>query len=100
MVDMDATFEYSQTELVRFSNASGNIRIYPNSTKGNFRVEFGKDSKIKRVTIYSQFGEQVRVYEGLGQESQLIETKNLASGTYTVEVKGKDRVNYIQLIVL
>ena len=64
------------------------FKIYPNPTKNQFTIELNPSVKLEKVFIYNTLGQLV-----LTSEEKTIDTSNLSSGSYIVELEtnqGKD----------
>lgn len=76
MITYDLTLALSIEEVFDL-----NFQIYPNPAKNQFTIQLHETSILEKINIYNILGEEV-----LNTEELVVNTSNLSSGTYIVEV--------------
>lgn len=94
MVDLDETFEYSETIVVRTSSVSDSkmveVNIFPNPTANYLNLDF-KGASNADMNIRIVNGNGSAVYNGTGTDVERIDVSEYATGTYFLIVdNGKE----------
>jgi hypothetical protein len=80
------------TEIIDL-NSSSKILLYPNPTNQNTTLEFDNSSQdICTLTIYDTQGRLVRTINGITADKSEIETNNLTSGLYFLQLRTDKKV--------
>ena len=87
MVDRDATFTYSRIRSVNFDEIRA-VNVYPNPVSDILFVQDLTSENVKQVLIVSNSG--VIVYKSSEISANGINVKDLAVGSYTVQIVEKD----------
>lgn len=74
--------------------AISNFEIYPNPTKNHFKIELDNTLILEKVSIYNTLGQVI-----LMSEESNVNTSNLASGSYIVEVTTNQGQSSKKLII-
>lgn len=83
-VDIDGSFKYSPIITVHFSVGMSLLKIYPNPSTVNFKVEASQ--KVRSVELSDINGKVVKKYK----VSTTYETSGIAAGTYLVRIIFED----------
>ncbi len=86
----------SLANSVKEVKTSGNIRIYPNPTHGEFEIE-GCNSEISDVKVCDLTGKVQKTFEGNCSE---YDVSTLAKGTYLLQVKAFQKKIVSKLIIV
>jgi hypothetical protein len=84
MVDDDATFAYSKIESLHLNLASFTV-LYPNPASQKLFIKTEQGNSASKVEFYNTIGERV-LHINNYEFNNGIDLKNLATGTYTVNV--------------
>lgn len=83
-----------------FDAAIQNLNIYPNPSNGQIIIPNLNENETYTLSVYDALGKKVFEESTRSTESQLqLDLQNLSSGTYTLQIIGKD-VNYSSKLVL
>jgi len=90
MIDLDGSYEYSDTEVVRFKRSDNRLTIYPNPTNGEFTVALGVEARHPvQLSVIDATGRMIYTEETIlnGTQNAIIDLSHVAKGTYLVTVK-------------
>jgi len=77
------------------------ISIYPNPSKGIFKIDFGgAHFSIAWVSLYNSYGQQILEPKKLSYDRQWLEFSNLSNGVYYLNIELDDMVLRKKLLVL
>lgn len=87
-VDIDAHSTFSNTVAVTFDAKGNPVITYPNPTKDKMTVELAKPTQSLSLQILGLDGRLIKQQvSGAVQRYETIETRDLTSGTYVLQVK-------------
>jgi hypothetical protein len=84
---VDATLNTDKFEVTQFN-------IYPNPAKDQFTIQFNTSEELENVNIYNNLGQSV-----LTSKDSMVDTSNLTSGLYIVEIQTKKGKSSKKLII-
>jgi Secretion system C-terminal sorting domain len=91
MVDIDGSFNYSNVAMVRKTGGIKGVKVFPNPSVDNMRLEFSNAKGNYDIILYNQAGQQVWFTKNVNIESTVqyvnLEKGSLPAGSYIVNVK-------------
>lgn len=80
-------------------DADGNIRIYPNPTKGIIHVEVQESQPVNdlRIMLYDLSGKPVADYPGL-RDNGVIDVSNQPKGVYILKIVLNNKVKTLKIV--
>ena len=91
-VTQDTTLYAKWNPEVGIVEANGirpNIKVYPNPTNGELRIENGEFSSIENGEIYDVLGRRQKAESRKGENTVIIDISHLASGVYYLKIDNK-----------
>lgn len=101
MIDLDGSYEYSNTEVVRFERQDKQLTIYPNPTNGEFALTLGVETRhpvqllVMDTTGKMVYNEQTM----LDAKNAVIDLSHVAKGTYLITVK-TDKEQFTERLIV
>jgi len=102
MIDLDGSYEYSDTEVVRFKRSDNRLTIYPNPTNGEFTVALGVEARHPvQLSVIDATGRMIYTEETIlnGTQNAIIDLSHVAKGTYLVTVK-TDKEQFAKWLII
>lgn len=96
--DLVFNFTVNHTLSVKNSEEIEDILLYPNPTKNNTQLH-GTDVQKAQISIFNSLGQKVSVPLSKGVDVVTLNTMNLASGIYTVQMVWGDKIKTVHLQV-
>lgn len=102
-MDQNESFIYSQIKVVSKLQDKFSVLVYPNPTSSsiNFQIESRNDDVISKIQLYDQLGRKLKEHSFVASKgSNLVQIpiEELPSGTYIVQVSGKDVSESLRVI--
>jgi len=89
MIDRDGSFAYSRIQSVTFENLKANSLVFPNPATDLLKLSVKDLTEVKTVKMFDLNG--TTVYSAAGNAlSKNIDIRSYGTGTYVVEIAGKN----------
>jgi len=102
MIDLDDSYEYSDTEVVRFTHSDKQLTIYPNPTNGEFTVALGVETRHPvQLAVVDVTGRMIYDKQTIlnSTENAVIDLSHIAKGTYLITVK-TDKEQFAERLIV